>query len=154
MGAVRMRDCFDVFVIGGGPAGLAAAIAARRKGMNVAVADGATPPIDKTCGEGMLPETLQALRSLGVNLNCAEGIRFLGIRFIQEGLNCAAPFPSGFGLALRRPLLHQRLITAAAECGVELLWKTPVTGIGSREVFAGGRTYSVRWIVGADGLGS
>jgi menaquinone-9 beta-reductase len=41
----------DVFVIGGGPAGLAAAIAARAKGLRVTVADGGVPPIDKPCGE-------------------------------------------------------------------------------------------------------
>jgi len=35
-----------------GPAGLAAAIAARMKGFDVTVADGAKPPIDKACGEG------------------------------------------------------------------------------------------------------
>jgi flavin-dependent dehydrogenase len=34
----------DVFVIGGGPAGLAAAIAARQKGLRAIVADGSAPP--------------------------------------------------------------------------------------------------------------
>ena len=49
-------DATDVFVIGGGPAGLAAAIAARERGCRVLVADGAEPPIDKACGEGLLPD--------------------------------------------------------------------------------------------------
>src|SRR5438105_7308201 len=44
----------DVLVIGGGPAGLTAAIAARLKGFDVAVADAAHPPIDKACGEGLM----------------------------------------------------------------------------------------------------
>lgn len=51
----------DVFVVGGGPAGLAAAIAARLKGFTVAVADGAHPPIDKACGEGLMPDSFGAL---------------------------------------------------------------------------------------------
>src|SRR5260370_18647300 len=42
----------DVLVIGGGPAGLAAAIAARMKGFDVAGADGATPPTEKACRQG------------------------------------------------------------------------------------------------------
>ena len=45
----------DVFVIGGGPAGLAAAIAARKKGFSVVVADGAQPPVPgaQWCAEPM-----------------------------------------------------------------------------------------------------
>jgi len=56
----------DVFIVGGGPAGLAAAIAARLKGFDVVVADAAQPPIDKACGEGLMPDSLVALRQLGV----------------------------------------------------------------------------------------
>jgi NADPH-dependent 2,4-dienoyl-CoA reductase/sulfur reductase-like enzyme len=62
----------DVFVIGGGPAGLAVAIAARQKGLQAIVADGAAPPIEKPCGEGMMPETLAALRDLGVEIPAGQ----------------------------------------------------------------------------------
>jgi menaquinone-9 beta-reductase len=56
----------DVLVVGGGPAGLAAAIAARNRGFSVIVVDGAKRPIHKACGEGLLPGTLAALRELGI----------------------------------------------------------------------------------------
>src|SRR6267378_2491580 len=52
IGGYVERDT-EILVIGGGPAGLAAAIAARKKGFEVTVADGAKPPIDKACGEGL-----------------------------------------------------------------------------------------------------
>jgi menaquinone-9 beta-reductase len=58
----------DVLVVGGGPAGLAAAIAARRKGFSVAVVDAAVPPIDKACGEGLMPDAVKALSELGVEI--------------------------------------------------------------------------------------
>ena len=108
-----MNDKTDVFVVGGGPAGLAVAIAARQRGMSVIVADGAVPPIDKTCGEGMMPETLAGLRSLGVALDPCQGFRFKGIRFVQEGANVGAAFPHGPGLGLARPVLHEKLIARA-----------------------------------------
>src|SRR5438105_1466880 len=63
----------DVFIIGGGPARLAAAIATRRKGFRVTVADGAEPPIDKACGEGLLPDTAAASRELGVIIHGSDG---------------------------------------------------------------------------------
>ena len=58
----------DVFVVGGGPAGLATAIAARRRGLSVMVADGAIPPIDKSCGEGLMPDGVEALHALGITV--------------------------------------------------------------------------------------
>src|SRR5258708_35828555 len=79
-----MVERTDVFVIGGGPAGLAAAIAARSKGFNVTLADGSHPPIDKACGEGLMPDTLAALRELGVEMGLAEGHVVRGVRFLGQ----------------------------------------------------------------------
>jgi menaquinone-9 beta-reductase len=147
-------DLTDIFVVGSGPAGLAAAIAARQKGMSVVVADGAAPPIDKTCGEGMMPETQASLCSLGVRFDSCDGFRFKGIRFVQRGASVSANFPAGYGLGLARPLLHERLIARAEECGVQLLWNTPVMGITAEGVVARGKNFRARWIVGADGIAS
>ena len=55
----------DLFIVGGGPAGLAAALAARRLGLEVTVADCSQPPVDKACGEGIMPDGVRAARSLG-----------------------------------------------------------------------------------------
>src|SRR5436190_13805063 len=89
----------DVFVVGGGPAGLAAAIAARRRGLTVTVADSVRPPIDKACGEGIMPDGVAAARELGIAL---DGVPFRGIRFHDGGSTAEAPFPDGEGLAMRR----------------------------------------------------
>ena len=148
----------DVFVVGGGPAGLAAAIAARQKGFSVIVADGSAPFIDKSCGEGMTPETLAVLESLGVKFAHGAGRRFRGISFIQTGSQVSADFPREQGIGLRRPLLHERLVARAAECGVQFLWRTPISGIISvadtGSVQLGGRNIRAKWIIGADGQGS
>jgi len=144
----------DVFVVGGGPAGLATAIAARQQGFEVTLADGAAPPIEKPCGEGMMPEAFASLRALGVELSPMEGFRFRGICFAQENVWVRADFPDGQGIGLRRPLLHERLVARAEECGVRMLWKTPVTGIDDSGVQLSSRRIRARWIVGTDGQGS
>lgn len=144
----------DVFIVGGGPAGLAAAIAARLNGFEVMLADGAAPPIDKTCGEGMLPETLAALQSLGVVVNPNEGCKFRGMCFAQQGARVFADFPHGTGLGLRRPLLHAQMVARAEECGVQLLWRTPVRGIDAEGVQLSQGKIRARFIIGADGQGS
>jgi flavin-dependent dehydrogenase len=141
----------DVFVIGGGPAGLAAAIAARRRGFDVIVADSAFPPIDKACGEGVMPDGLRAALSLGIDLEAAPARRFPGIRFCDGESTVEARFPNGYGLGLRRTTLHRHMVERAAAAGVCLAWGVTVSGIGGETVSAAGRTVLARWIVGADG---
>jgi len=92
---------------------LAAAIAARLKGFSVVVADAAQPPIDKACGEGLMPDSLNALRGLGVTLDPEQSFAFRGIRFIGEGGTVASDFPRDCGIAVRRVRLHQALIDRA-----------------------------------------
>jgi menaquinone-9 beta-reductase len=145
----------DVFVIGGGPAGLAVAIAAQQKGFSVVLADGREPPIDKACGEGFLPDGLAALKPLGIQIPFGEGRAFRGIRFLSGDLSADAAFPDGSrGLAVRRTVLHRVLTERAALRGVELLWRTVVTGISREGVRLGDRFVRARWIVGADGANS
>ena len=144
----------DVFVVGGGPAGLAAGIAAARKGFSVIVADGSEPPIDKPCGEGMMPGTQAALQDLGVVLPEGIGLNFRGIRFVCPDDEVSAEFPSGQGIGIRRPVLHSILIEAAEKSGVKLLWKTAVAGIENRGVRLADGMVPARWIVGADGSAS
>src|SRR5690242_9159034 len=103
----------DVFVIGGGPAGLAAALAVRRKGFRVMVAEVARPPIDKACGEGLMPDSVAALGELGVSLDPLLSCRFRGIRFLEAGTIVQADFPIGRGLGVRRTVLHEAMIAAA-----------------------------------------
>ncbi len=141
----------DVFVIGGGPAGLAAAIAARERGFQVIVADGARPPIDKACGEGLLPDALGALRRLGVVIDESDGYAFRGVRFHDEVTSAEASIPGGHGIGIRRRVLHQRMVERARDCGVSFLWDTPVTGLSSAGVMVSGKQISAQWIIGADG---
>jgi len=144
----------DVFVVGGGPAGLAAAVAARRRGLSVTVADGAVPPIDKACGEGLLPAALEALRELGISVFPSDGYCLRGICFFHRAEHASGQFPIGAGLGIRRTVLHQRLTSMAESSGVRLLWRTPVLGISRGGVQLPGYFMKARWIVGADGGGS
>jgi len=141
----------DVFIVGGGPAGLAAAIAVRRQGFRVIVADGAKPPVTKACGEGLLPDALKALTELGVELKETDGSALRGIRFEDNRSSVSARFPDGPGLGVRREVLHQRMMERARDCGVSFLWNTPVTGLLTEGVVAGGNKIRAKWVIGSDG---
>jgi flavin-dependent dehydrogenase len=146
-----LPDATGVFVIGGGPAGLAAAIAARRRGFDVTLADCSLPPIDKACGEGIMPDGIAAAQALGIDLSLAGGVPFGGIRFREGETSVEAAFPRGYGLGLRRTALHRLMVDCAEAAGVRLVWDARVTGLSEDGVFADGRLVRARWIVGADG---
>lgn len=135
----------EVFVIGGGPAGLATAIAARRRGFGVVVADGCRPPVDKACGEALLPDSLAAADRLGLQLPLGDSFALRGIRFHGEGVTLPGEFPNGIGRSFRRTALHRALVEQAERCGVDLRWGCAVGDLDG---------VRARWIVGADGAGS
>ena len=142
---VAMAAIPDLFVVGGGPVGLATAIAARRKGLNVVVAEGLRPPVDKACGEGFLPDGLPAARALGLELTGIECVPIRGIQFHGGPRSVVSDFPHGPGFGVRRTTLHASLIRVAQGLGVELRWGCSVGDFDSIQA---------RWIVGADGSSS
>ena len=151
-----MTERADIFIVGGGPAGLAAAILARAKGFRVVVADHAQPPIDKACGEGLMPDTVAALETLGISFAAEEVAPFQGIRFLENSTHTSveAAFPGRCGLAVRRTVLHAKLAQRAADVGATLAWGARVTVLGPRKFACDGLPIETRWIIGADGEGS
>jgi menaquinone-9 beta-reductase len=141
----------DVFVLGGGPAGLATAIAARQRGLSVTVADIQCPPIDKACGEGLMPDSVAELAGLGVSLDNKPQGEFRGIRFVGPRQSVESEFPRGRGVGVRRTVLHQALIEAASHIGVEMLWGARVALLRPGAVLVDGDLLRCKWIVGADG---
>ena len=151
-----MTERADIFIVGGGPAGLAAAILARAKGFSVVVADHAQPPIDKACGEGLMPDTVAVLETLGISFAAEEVAPFQGIRFLENSTHTSveAAFPGRCGLAVRSTVLHAKLAQRAADMGATLAWGARVTVLGPRKFACDGLPIETRWIIGADGEGS
>lgn len=81
----------DLLVVGAGPAGSAAATWAARSGREVLLADAATFPRDKPCGDGLTPRAVYELRRLGLG-------DWLSGRAVNRGLRAA-----GFGQTLYLP---------------------------------------------------
>lgn len=141
----------DLLVVGGGPAGLATAIRARLAGLSVTVLDRSRPPIDKACGEGLMPDAVARLREIGVE---PHGLPFRGIRYFDGDLLAEGVFPQAGGLGVRRLVLHEALVRRAEEVGVTLRWGVKADGLGSGGVETDQGPLAARFLVGADGLRS
>ncbi|WP_406733194.1 NAD(P)/FAD-dependent oxidoreductase [Streptomyces sp. NBC_01794] len=140
----------DLLVAGGGPAGLAAAIHAARVGMEAVVVEPRTAPVDKACGEGIMPSGVAALRSLGVEV---YGHDLRGIRYLEGARRAEAAFQGRPGLGVRRTELHAALHQRAVELGVRIVpGKVGEIRQGDDRVSAAGLT--ARWLIAADGLHS
>lgn len=140
----------DLLIAGGGPAGLATAIHAARAGLDAVVLEPRPAPIDKACGEGLMPGAVRALAELGVTLDGhpIHGIRYLDGRCLAEGR-----FRQEAGMGVRRTVLHAALFRRAADLGVPMLARK-ATGIrqdGDSVTVAG---LTARYLVAADGLHS
>ncbi len=151
----------DIAVVGGGPAGLAAAIACRLRGLSVTVLERAAFPVDKACGEGLLPPALRCLESLGVlpHLDRAGCAPFSSLRYVQEdGSMAEAQLPGAGGMGVRRLELSRALEARAREVGAVL---HPRTGVRAHRRDADGMALETdagvvraKLLVAADGLSS
>lgn len=140
----------DLLIVGGGPGGLATALHARRQGLSVIVAEPRDGPIDKACGEGLMPGGLSELASLGVD---PAGMPFHGIAYVSEHRRAQARFRGGPGRGVRRTTLHAALEARAKEQDTEWL-RARVTNVqqDAHGVTAAG--VRAKWLVAADGLHS
>ncbi|SDP63250.1 Dehydrogenase (flavoprotein) [Pedococcus dokdonensis] len=105
----------DLLVVGGGPVGLATALYAVRRGLTVEVLEPRPGPVDKACGEGLMPGGLTALAELGVH---PDGHAVKGIRYLSARGSAVADFRHGLGRGVRRTELHSRLAGAVEHAGV------------------------------------
>lgn len=144
-----MSHDVDVLVAGGGPVGLASAIEARMRGLSVTVMEPREGPIDKACGEGLMPGALPALARIGVD---PEGFPLLGVSYRDASRRVDHRFAAP-GRGVRRTTLHTALAGRARELGAGF-----ATGrVDDLSQDAGGVTAAgirARYLVAADGLHS
>lgn len=140
----------SVLIVGGGPVGLAAAIDARLVGLDVTVIEQRAAPIDKACGEGLMPGAIPLLDRLGVSVS---GHPLRGVSYRDGRRQADHLFESGVGLGVRRTALHSALRERALEVGARIV-QAKVTHLTQGDGFVEAAGIRADWMLGCDGLHS
>ena len=155
-------------MVGGGPAGSAAAITLARSGRDVVLVDKATFPRDKCCGDGLTSGALRHLEALGLRPDAVASWNPVTLTVIRSpsGRVAELPLPSGpgdgtYAAVARRADLDAALLDVARAAGVKVHDGHALTGVtvpaGEECVHLsvdGLGTVRARYVVAADGMWS
>lgn len=154
----------EVAVVGGGPAGAAAAIALARNGRDVVLVDKATFPRDKICGDGLTAGALRLLEGLGLDPARVPSWQPVSDVVVTSpsGHEVAFPLPrdrGAYAAVARRTELDAALLDVARDAGATVLEGHGCTGateLDERVVLQveGIGQLTARYVVAADGMWS
>jgi len=139
----------DVVVIGGGPAGSAAAIELAHAGRDVTLVDRARFPRDKVCGDGITTGALRLLEDLGLQPRRVASWQRVDDVVVRgpAGPEVTFPLPRGGGTyaaVARRADLDTALLDEARVAGVKVL---------DGHACVGAREHDDRVAIGVEGVG-
>ncbi|HEX9467117.1 MAG TPA: NAD(P)/FAD-dependent oxidoreductase [Acidimicrobiia bacterium] len=150
----------ELLVVGAGPSGIAAAVEAKRLGIDVLVVDKASFPRDKTCGDGLTAAALRTLERLGLDVRALSSYAPVRetVLVAPGGRDYVLPLPGDgvYAAVVPRVELDAALVDLTRSRGVDIRERAAVRAIEEQSSaliveLADGSTVHAAWVIGADG---
>ena len=140
----------EILIVGGGPAGSAAAFHLARMGHEVTLVERKEFPRDKTCGDGLTPRSVHELSGMGFDFTVPEFHRVQGLRSYAGELMLELEWPDhpvypNWGGVIRRRDLDAQVAGMVEKQGAVVRDTTE-----ARPVFQDGRVESVQLLHGGE----
>lgn len=124
----------SVLVVGGGPAGGAAAHWLAKDGHDVLVVDKKQFPRDKACGDGLTPRAIYQLQEMDFDFSVDDFHRIVGLRAFAGELKLELPWPEhtkypNWGGVIRRSALDTQVAGLAQKQGAAFREGTEATPV-------------------------
>jgi flavin-dependent dehydrogenase len=130
-----MNSQYDIAILGGGLAGLTAAIHLKKEGFRIIVIEKNSYPKHKVCGEYISNEVWNYLNEIGVNLDNLNPARIETLHFsLQSGKEIEMKLPLG-GFGISRYTLDFHLYNLALSLGIEIIQDTVQEVLFDSDIF-------------------
>lgn len=133
---MNFSDHYDIIIVGGGPAGTAAALFAKKAGLRVLILEKDSFPRDKICGDAISGKSIKHLAELNLldKITALPGTTVERIVFgSPAGMELSIPLsknkrlPAGF--VIKRLFFDRFLFEQVREEGIDHRQRTKVTGL-------------------------
>lgn len=152
---------FDILIVGGGPAGAAAALRARGLGASVAVVEKERFPRTRACGGWIGPQGVAFVTEAGLTAKAVGAAEFQGLRLHSWDLkkSVAVKDSAIAGWIVDRARFDAAMIEAAARAGATVRFGAAAAGVSLRDdqvlvTLADGAVVAGRVLLIADGAQS
>lgn len=148
----------SIGIIGGGPIGLFSALVLAKKGHAVTLIEKRTFPIDKVCGQGIMPKGHELLKSVEIDFANHNSAPIEGITYFDNGLELAGLLEAP-GIAVERKTLSQLLYQKCLEQKTINILQARVENVISHNqwnevILDSGQSLEFKYLLACDGLHS
>ena len=141
--------CFDVIIVGGGPAGIAAAQIFNKHNINYCLIDKCKFPREKLCGGGLTSKSIKVLNSLGIKIDKINSKKVTDIELVSKNNHKIMILDDGIVMIDRQEFDNANIKAIVKD---RLFEEEIIKSIDNNILTTNKSSYNYKYIIFADGI--